>query len=117
MRLKRKWKSDWEGRPLRAGDRVRVCAIPDLTGMSDQGVKESLPAFRHALRKPLLIDRFDQFGNACLSFSIPFGKHRGMHAIYVEVALLRRLGAATARQPSTHITHRSARSHVERAPN
>ena len=96
MRLKWKWKSDWEGRLLRAGDRVRVCAVPNLRGMSKQGMKESLPAFRYARGRTFVIRCFNAFGCAAMDFAIPFGEHRGMHTIYVEVALLKRVGRSMA---------------------
>lgn len=95
MRLKWRWRSDWEGRPLRAGDWVRVCAIPSLKGMSKQGIKESLPAFRHALGRTFFIRHFNDYGCAGMDFAIPFGEHRGMHSIYVEVALLKLVRRST----------------------
>jgi hypothetical protein len=61
MRLKRKWKSDWEGRPLREGNRVRVCAVPNPKGMSEQGLKESHPAFRYAVGRNCTICHFDEW--------------------------------------------------------
>ena len=116
MRLKRKWQSDWEGRPLQVGDEVRVCAIPSFTGMSKRGISESLPVFRYALGRTFAIRDFDDFGCAAMDSAIPVGPHRGMHGIYVEVALLKLVRRSATARSSTRITSRSTRSRVKRAP-
>lgn len=79
---------DTNGLPLRAGDRVRVTAVPDLTGMSEKSIAESLPVFEYLVGKYKRITRFDEFGLAWLDFAIPSGPHRGMHGVAIEPFLL-----------------------------
>jgi len=90
MRLKLKFKSDCNGRPLFVGDKVRVCKVPDLKGMSEVGIRESLPVFRYAVGKIAKIGWFDN-GLAQLDIVIPVGSHKGFHGIYIEPWLLKKV--------------------------
>lgn len=90
MNFKIKGKSDCGGMPLKIGDKVRVCAVPDLTGMSGEGLKESVPVFKYAVGKCFYIDSFDQYGFAEIDFGIPTGQFKGMHSIVIEPYLLKK---------------------------
>jgi len=91
MRYKAKFRSDCSGVPLRVGDEVRVCGVPDLSGMSEEGIKESLPAFRFAVGKKFRIRAFDRYGFVEIDLVIPFGEHRGWHGIVIEPYLTRKI--------------------------
>lgn len=78
---------------------MRVVGIPDLTGLSKDCRAETLPVFRYLKGKEERIDYFDEHGLAWLQFSIPHGKHRGMHGVAIEPYLLqRRLDGARRRR-------------------
>jgi hypothetical protein len=81
---------DRNGRDIVAGDRVRVMGVPDLSGMSLKGIKESLPVFRYLLGQYERVASIDERGNAQLVFSIPHGKFKGWHAVMIEPFLLSR---------------------------
>lgn len=91
MKLKYKFKGDCNGRPLKTGDRVRVCAIPDLSPMPIENKKESLPIFRYSVGKKFIIENINEYGCASLNLFIPTGEHKGIHTIYVETWLLKKL--------------------------
>ena len=73
---------------------VRVCAVPDLKGMSEEALKEALPAFRYAVGRKFRICRFDDYGCAGIDFVIPVGSNKGWHSIYVETWLLKKARSA-----------------------
>ena len=73
---------------------VRVCAVPDLTGMSEEARKEALPVFRYAVGRKFRISCFDDYGCAGIDFVIPVGSNKGWHAVYVETWLLKKLKRA-----------------------
>ena len=83
--------SDCNGKLLAVGDSVRLCRMPDLSGMSKQGLAASLPAFRWAMRHNSLVQYFEEDGLVCVILNIPFGEHRGGHAIFVESFFLRKI--------------------------
>lgn len=79
---------DRNGQALRVGDLVRVIGVPDLSGMSEKSIAESLPVFEYLVGNYKRIARFDDFGNAWLDFAIPSGRFRGMHGVAIEPFLL-----------------------------
>jgi hypothetical protein len=79
---------DRNGRKLRVGDRVRVVGVPDLSGMSKQGVAESLPVFQYLVGKYKRIAAFDEYGCVQLNFFIASGKLKGWHGVGIEPYLL-----------------------------
>ena len=83
-------RKDVTGAVLKAGDAVRVVGVPDLTGMSPDGLAESLPVFRHLVGRYKRIKEFDEYGFAWLSFRIRRGPHAGLHWVGIEPWLLRR---------------------------
>jgi hypothetical protein len=86
----RKLPKDRTGRLLRPGDLVHIVGVPNLKGMSAQGIAESKPVFRYLTGKSVRIDSFNDFGMAWLNFSIPAGKHKGWHGVAIETRLLER---------------------------
>jgi hypothetical protein len=89
--FKLRFRSDTFGKPLKVGDWVRLCRLPDLSGMSKNGIVESIPAFRFAIRHSARISYFEDDGLVCLNLLIPIGLHKGVHSIFVEPYLLRRI--------------------------
>lgn len=82
--------ADRSGRPLFIGTRVRVCAIPNLTGMSPDTIKETTAVFRFAVGRYFIVTGFDELGYASLDITIPLGKNRGLHTIWIEPWLLKK---------------------------
>ena len=91
MNPKLKAKSDFNGRLLNADSIVRVCAVPNLKGVSVVGVKESLPIFQYAVGKKFPIIAVDSSGFVELELNIPFGPQKGMHTLFIESYLLQKL--------------------------
>jgi hypothetical protein len=87
---------DASGRRLRAGDRVRVLAVPDLSGMAPASLAESRPVFEHLVGTYRRIQGFDRQGNAELVFRIRRGENRGLHWVWIEPWLLRRVAERPA---------------------
>jgi hypothetical protein len=67
---------------------VRVIDVPDLSGMSNEGLAESLPVFQYLVGKYKKIAAFDEYGHAQLNFVIPSGKLKGWHGVVIEPFLL-----------------------------
>lgn len=86
--------TDANGKRLRTGDRVRVLAIPDLSGMPRKRQAESNAVFRHLVGKEKRIAAIDRHGNAEIVFKILKGKSKGLHVVGIETNLLRRRGAS-----------------------
>lgn len=95
---------DRDGRRLSVGDKVRVVGVPDLSGMSKEGLAESLPVFRYLVGKYKRIAAFDEYGCARLDFAIPSGKFRGWHGVVIEPFLLH-----IPRKRSNHVLNRTRR--------
>jgi hypothetical protein len=81
-------RTDGRGKRLRAGDLVRIAAVPDLSGMAASSVRESRPVFAHLVGTYRRIVGFDEYGHAQLSFRIRSGRHRGYHSVWIEPFLL-----------------------------
>lgn len=106
---KRPWpRKDTLGRNLNAGDIVRVIGVPNLEGMSESGLLESLPVFRHLVGTYRRIDRFDRHGLAELSFRVRHGPFAGLHSIAIEPYLLRRKDAARGHTARSRRKRRAA---------
>lgn len=93
-RLSRK---DASGRSLKTGDMVRVMRVPDLRGMSESALRESLPVFQHLVGTYRRIQLFDRHGFARISFRIRRGPCAGLHDVAIEPFLLRRKDTAPRR--------------------
>ena len=94
---------DAAGRRLPAGDRVRVLAVPDLSGMAPASRAESRPVFEHLVGTYRRVHGFDRQGNAELVFRIRRGPDQGLHWVWIEPWLLRRV----PERPSTRRRQRS----------
>jgi len=82
---------DATGARLSVGDAVRIIGVPDLSGMSQSGRRESLPIFRYLVGKYKQVLAFDQFGCVELSFVIRSKAHRPVnHTVWLEPFLVRR---------------------------
>ena len=80
---------DRKGNHLNVGDRVRVIGVPDLSGMSADGIAEALPAFQHIVGLYKRICGFDEYGCAELSFTIRHSDgERTWHSVWIEPFLL-----------------------------
>lgn len=80
---------DRNGRPLRAGDKVRIVGVPDLSsGMAPECVAESRPVFEYLVGRYKKIAHFNELGLAWFDFSIPGGKLKGLHGVAIEPFLL-----------------------------
>lgn len=82
--------TDANGRRLRTGDRVRVLAIPDLSGMPPRQRAASKAVFKHLTGKEKRIAAIDRHGNAEIVFKILKGKSKGLHVVGIETNLLQR---------------------------
>lgn len=80
---------DRNGRPIRVGDLVRIIGVPDLSGMSPDGIAECLPAFEYLVGKYKRVAAFDEYGCAEFSFRMrqPNGERSG-HFVWIEPFLL-----------------------------
>jgi hypothetical protein len=98
---------DRNGRRIKIGDYVRIVGVPNLSGMSPEGVAECLPAFEHLVGKYKRVAAFDEYGCAEFSFHMrhPNGERSG-HFVWIEPFLLhvpqpRVQSIATARASKT----------------
>ena len=81
---------DAVGRRIRPGDRVRVLAVPDLSGMAPSSVREVRAICEHLVGTYRRIRAFDPHGHAEIAFLVRRGPHAGRHAVWLEPWLLRR---------------------------
>jgi hypothetical protein len=80
---------DRNGKPIKVGDIVRIIGVPDLSGMSPDGLAEALPAFQHLVGKYKRVHGFDEHGCAEFSFVMHHSNgERGWHSVWVEPFLL-----------------------------
>lgn len=80
---------DRNGQPIKVGDLVRIVGVPDLSGMSPEGIAESLPAFEYLVGKYKRVRRFDEYG--CAEFSFVMRQRSGeraRHTVGIEPFLL-----------------------------
>jgi hypothetical protein len=80
---------DRNGKPIKVGDLVRIVGVPDLSGMSPEGIAESLPAFAYLVGKYKRVRGFDEYG--CAEFSFVMHQRsgeRGRHTVGIEPFLL-----------------------------
>lgn len=101
-------RKDALGRRLKAGDVVRIIGVPDLKGMSESGLRESLPVFRHLVATYRRIQLFDEHGFARISFRIRRGPFAGCHDVAIEPFLLRRKNATRGDTARSHRKRRAA---------
>ena len=90
-----KFRSDSEKRPLLISDTVRVCGIPDLSGIYEEGRAETTRVFKYAFGRNFEIESFDDWNCAMLHFYIPLGPAKGWHGIAVEPYLLKKVNGKT----------------------
>jgi hypothetical protein len=88
-----RFRSDCDKRPLKIGDIVRVCGVPDLSGIYEEGRARTMRVFKYALGRNFEIEGFDNWNCAELHFYIPIGPAEGWHGIVVEPFLLKRVNA------------------------
>lgn len=99
MRRARGDRRDCDGQRLRPGDRVRVLAVPDLTGMAKRPRAETARVFQHLVGTYRRVDSFDHFGFVRLLFRVRRGRLKGLHSVGIEPRLLRRVGGSTSSRP------------------
>ena len=87
---------DRAGNRIHVGDRVRIVAVPDLSGMSDPMRSETEAVFRHILGSYRRVAGFDESGNVWLRFTIRCGEHAGWHSVGMEPYLIRVVGRGSA---------------------
>ncbi len=88
-----KFRSDCEKRPLEIGDIVKVCGIPDLSGIYKEGRDKTTRVFKYAMGRDFEIEGLDDWNCAELHFYIPLGPSEGWQGIVVEPFLLKKLNA------------------------
>lgn len=64
--------------------------MPNLSGMSPDTLKETAAVFRFAVGRYFIVTGFDEQGYASLDITIPLGKNRGLHTIWIEPYLLKK---------------------------
>lgn len=80
---------DRNGKTIKVGDIVRIVGVPDLSGMSQDGIAESLPVFQYLVGKYKRVRGFDEYGCAEFSFIMHHTSgERGWHSVWVEPFLL-----------------------------
>lgn len=80
---------DRNGNPIKVGDIVRIIGVPDLAGMTPDGLAEALPVFQYLVGKYKRVRGFDEYGCAELSFVMRDDNgERGRHSVSVEPFLL-----------------------------
>ncbi|MCL2829558.1 MAG: hypothetical protein FWD77_02320 [Betaproteobacteria bacterium] len=79
---------DRNGHRIQVGDRVRIVGMPDLSGMTPEGIAESRPVFEYLIGRYKRIVEFDEFGFAWFYFRIPGCKFKGLHSVAIEPSLL-----------------------------
>ena len=79
---------DARGRRVRAGNRVRIVGLPDLSGMRQPHRRDSEAVFRHILGACKRVSGFDEYGCAEIFFAIRHGRSRGLHSVALEPYLL-----------------------------
>ena len=95
---------DRNGKTIKVGDIVRIVGVPDLSGMSQDGIAESLPVFQYLVGKYKRVRGFDEYGCAEFSFIMHHTSgERGWHSVWVEPFLL-------------HIPQRRSNPAVHRTP-
>lgn len=81
--------ADRNGQPIHVGDRVRIVGIPELSGMSGEGLAQTLPVFQYLVGKYKRVRSFDAHGCAELSFVVRRGDgERIRHSVWIEPFLL-----------------------------
>ena len=86
-----KFRADSDKTPLSVGDLVRVCGVPDLSGIYEEGRARTLRVFKYALGRNFEIEGFDDWNCAELHFYIPIGTDQGWHGVVIEPYLLKKL--------------------------
>ena len=79
---------DNKGNILHIGDRVRILAIPDLTGMTAAALAETLPVFKHALGTYRRISAFSRDGLIEIKLRIIEPTGWQSHFIFIEPNLV-----------------------------
>jgi hypothetical protein len=68
--------------------RVRIVGVPNLAGMTKSERPSTEAVFRHLCGTYKRVTGFDSYGCAELYFAIRRGRHRGLHSVAIEPALL-----------------------------
>jgi hypothetical protein len=81
---------DRNGKLINVGDTVRICGIPDLSGMSPEAQRESAQVFEYLVGKMKRIVGIDSVGNAEIKFEIKNGDLKRIHWVGIEPRLLKK---------------------------
>lgn len=79
---------DCKGNKLNIGDKVRILALPDLTGMTPDALADTLPVFKRALGTYRRIHAFSRHGLIELKLRIKETNGWGTHYIFIEPRLV-----------------------------
>jgi hypothetical protein len=82
---------DSKGNKLKVGDKVRILALPDLTGMSPDARSETLPVFKRALGTYRRIEGFSSQGLIELIIRIKITNGWSTDFIFIEPRLVAKL--------------------------
>jgi hypothetical protein len=81
---------DANGQRIKVGDTVRICGIPDLSGMSPHIRSESMQVFQHLVGKRKRIADVDEAGNAEFMFRLKEQGKTAIHWVRIERHLLKK---------------------------
>ena len=79
---------DSKGNKLKVGDKVRILALPELTGMTPDSLAETLPVFKRAIGTYRRIHAFSRHGLIELKLRIKETNGWGTHFIFIEPSLV-----------------------------
>ena len=81
---------DSNGQEITIGDIVRICGVPDLTGMSPDTLRESTLVFEYLVGQRKRIIGVDEIGNAQFEFRLRQGNKTTIHRVGIEPFLLKK---------------------------
>ncbi len=87
---------DHQGTVVRPGDRVRILAVPNLSGMRSPFREQTESVFLHIKGRVKRVREIDAHGNAVLTFRIQSGALAGYHSVAIEGAHVRKLPPGVA---------------------
>ena len=81
---------DANGQEIIIGDIVRICGVPDLTGMAPDALRESAPVFEYLVGKRKRVVGVDEIGNAWFEFRFRLGNKTTTPRVGIEPFLLKK---------------------------
>jgi hypothetical protein len=81
---------DRDGISISVGDTVRICGVPDLSGMSPEAQRESALVFEYLVGKMKRVVGVDSVGNPEIKFEIKNGDLKGIHWVGIEPRFLKK---------------------------